>query len=140
MIISQFLHTKLPHYLFLHLKNPQVKWKNSSNLLNGVLALCLWKAKQRSFLLLHYPPPDATRSLSYSTRSLSYSTVLLHCPTPLSYSRCHQITVLDTNSRRLSGLVLPWSALMDTSIFLRGCSSLSPRTEPLYKHPNVPAK
>ena len=93
MIMSQFLHTKLPHYLFQHLKNPQVKWKNSSNLLNGVLALCLWKAKQRSFLLLHYPPPDATRSLSYSTRSLSYSTrslsystVLLHCPTPLSYS------------------------------------------------------
>ena len=79
-------------------------------------------------VLLHCPTP------------LSYSTVLLHCPTPLSYSRCHQITVLDTNSRRLSGLVLPWSALMDTSIFLRGCSSLSPRTEPLYKHPNVPAK
>ena len=27
---------------------------------------------------------------------------------------------------------------MDTSIFLRGCLSKSPRTVPLYKHPKVP--
>lgn len=35
--------------------------------------------------------------------------------------------------------VSPWRALIDTSNFLRGCATLSPRTEPLYRHPKVPA-
>jgi len=30
--------------------------------------------------------------------------------------------------------------LIDTPNFLRGCSTLSPLTEPLYKHPKVPEK
>lgn len=36
-------------------------------------------------------------------------------------------------------VVSPWRALIDTSNFLRGCPTLSPRTEPLYRHPKVPA-